>query len=172
MAMSDLILPRYPWTLIKNVQDIMSFLSPEKCLILIITPLFLKKVTFAQKPQMKINSLTVLRIIFILKRIWIRILNPDWKKNSNFCSRFFILKLDEPFQKWGNFYNLSFFRSLDFDFRSKKGLFCSFWLIFYPLDPNPWIRIFVDPDPGSQNLADLDPKHWVIHIYEKSAFLF
>ena len=32
-------------------------------------------------------------------------------------------------------------------------LFCSFWLIFYPLDP----------DPGSQNLADPtdpDPKHW------------
>jgi len=31
-----------------------------------------------------------------------------------------------------------------------KKIFCSFWLIFYPLDPH----IFEDPDPGSQNLAD------------------
>ena len=22
-------------------------------------------------------------------------------------------------------------------------LFCSFWLIFYPLEPDPWIRIFL-----------------------------
>ena len=34
---------------------------------------------------------------------------------------------------------------------------CSFWLIFYPLDPDP--HILADPDPGSQNLADPDPKH-------------
>ena len=31
----------------------------------------------------------------------------------------------------------------------KFVFFCIFWLIFYPLDP----------DPGSQNLADPDPKH-------------
>jgi len=24
-----------------------------------------------------------------------------------------------------------------------KNFFCSFWLIFYPLDPDPWIRIFL-----------------------------
>ena len=36
-----------------------------------------------------------------------------------------------------------FFKSSDFDFRSKKGFFCSFWLIFYALDPNLWIRIFL-----------------------------
>ena len=57
-----------------------------------------------------------------------------------------------------------FFKSSDFGFRSKKGFFCSFWLIFYPalgsgsVDPH----IFADPDPGSQNLADPtdpDPKH-------------
>ena len=39
--------------------------------------------------------------------------------------------------------------------------FFSIWLIFYPLDPDPWIRIFIsedaDPDP------DLDPKHWIKH---------
>ena len=66
-----------------------------------------------------------------------------------------------------------FFKSLDLGFRSKKVFFCSFRLIFYPLDPDPWIRIrgsasvdphiFADPDPGSQNLADPtdpDPKHY------------
>ena len=26
--------------------------------------------------------------------------------------------------------------------RSPRPPFCSFWLIFYPLDPDPWIRIF------------------------------
>ena len=35
----------------------------------------------------------------------------------------------------------------------KVKFFCSFWLIFCPLDP--------DPDPGNQNLADPDPKHWL-----------
>ena len=45
-----------------------------------------------------------------------------------------------------------FFKSSDLGFRSKKFFFCNFWLIFYPLDP----------DPGSQNPADPtdpDPKH-------------
>ena len=36
-------------------------------------------------------------------------------------------------------YNLSFFQK--FRFRSK--VLCSFWLIFYPLDPDPWICIFL-----------------------------
>ena len=29
-------------------------------------------------------------------------------------------------------------------------------MIFFPLDPHT----FADPDPGSQNFADPDPKHW------------
>ena len=60
------------------------------------------------------------------------------------------------------FYNLSFFKSSDFGFRSKKVFFCSFWLIFYPLDPDPYIFADPDPDQGSQNLADPtdpDAKH-------------
>ena len=32
--------------------------------------------------------------------------------------------------------------SSDLGFRSKK-VFCGFWLIFYPLDLDPWIRIFL-----------------------------
>ena len=67
---------------------------------------------------------------------------------------------------------LSFFKSSDLVLGVKKYFFCSFWLIFYPLDPD----IFAHPDPGSQNLADPkdsdpgsqnledptdpDPKHW------------
>ena len=46
----------------------------------------------------------------------------------------------------------------------KKFFFGSFWLIFYPLDP--------DPDPGSQNLADPtdpDPKYC---LREKKVFRF
>ena len=55
------------------------------------------------------------------------------------------------------FYNLSFFNSSDLSFESKKAFFCSFWLKFCPLDPNP----------GSQNLADPtapDPKHCIFHM--------
>ena len=54
-----------------------------------------------------------------------------------------MLKFDEPFRN-----KEIFFKSSDFIFRSK----------------NPWIRIFADPDPGSQNLADPmdpNPKHWL-----------
>jgi len=45
-----------------------------------------------------------------------------------------------------------------------KKFFSSFWLIFYPLDPDPWgtAYFFADPDSESQNLADPtdpDPKH-------------
>ena len=35
------------------------------------------------------------------------------------------------------------FHSADLDFEiEKKNIFCSFWLIFYPLDPDPLICIF------------------------------
>ena len=43
----------------------------------------------------------------------------------------FILKLDEPFR------NEESFISSDLGFRSKVFFCCSFWLIFYPLDPDP-----------------------------------
>jgi len=50
-------------------------------------------------------------------------------------------------QKWGNSYNLSFFKSLDLSFRSKK--FAVFGWYF-----TPWIRIHIFADP-----TDSDPKH-------------
>ena len=28
-------------------------------------------------------------------------------------------------------------------------------------------HIFADPDPGSQNLADPDPKHWLNKIHDR-----
>ena len=38
--------------------------------------------------------------------------------------------------------------------------FCSVWLTFLPLDP--------DPDPGIQNLVDsTDPKHWYQHYLSR-----
>ena len=36
-------------------------------------------------------------------------------------------------KKWGNFYNFFVF----------KIFFCRFWLIFYPLDPDSWICMFL-----------------------------
>ena len=36
-----------------------------------------------------------------------------------------------------------FFKSSELGFRSNKVVFFSFWLISYPLDPDPWIRIFL-----------------------------
>ena len=59
-----------------------------------------------------------------------------------------MLKLNEPFR---NLFTISFFNNSDLGLRVKI-FFCSILLIFCPLDP----------DPGSQNLADLtdpDPKH-------------
>ena len=64
--------------------------------------------------------MAVLRINIILMRI--RILDPHWKNM-------------DPDPDPGHFL--------------KKFFFCSFWLIFYPLDPDPWIRIFF-ADPGSR----------------------
>ena len=94
-------------------------------------------------------------------RIRIRILDPHWKKlirirtmsflywlfltKNNFqifCFIFFAYFYPKTWwtiQKWRNFYNLSFFTSSDLGFRSKAVL----WLIFYPLDPNPWISILL-----------------------------
>ena len=106
----------------------------------------------------------MLRIHLILMRIRIRILDPHWKKTDPDPGHYFkiywifltkiIFKFFKYFfayfypktlwtiQKWGNFY-LSFFKSSDFGSKSKKVFFCSFWLIFYPLNPDPWICIFL-----------------------------
>ena len=46
---------------------------------------------------------------------------------------------------WWTIQKSHFFKSSDLSL-GVKSFFCSFWLIFYPLDS--------DPDPGSQNLAD------------------
>ena len=100
-----------------------------------------------------------------------RILDPDWKEidpdpdpdyffkiywifltKQNFqicfliCFAYFydiiLIILDWIIQKSGKFYNLSFFNSTDFGFKSK--LFSlQFLLIFCPLGPDPWIRIFL-----------------------------
>ena len=75
---------------------------------------------------------------------------------SYFFLFFFMLKSSWwIIQKSRNFYNLSFFNSSDFGFKS-KFFFLSFLLIFCILDLDPWIRIFIqnlkDPDP--------DPRHW------------
>ena len=69
-----------------------------------------------------------------------------------------MLKLDElfPFQRSGNYYNLSFFNSSDLGLRLKKYFFFLQVLVnilllgFRSVEP----YIFADPDPGSQNLAD------------------
>ena len=86
-------------------------------------------------------------------------MDPDPSHFSNFLFYFFslifILKLDEPFRNQKIFI-ISLFKSSDLGFRSKKVLFCSFWLIFYPLDP------------GSQNLAnptDQDHKHYLAKLH-------
>ena len=138
---------------------------------------FLNRELFFQFPSL----FSVLRIHSIFMRI--RILDPHWKKIdpdpdpghffkiywilfNKFFSLNFILKLDEPFRNEEIFIiSLSFFSQVQiWGFGVKKIFFCSFWLIFYPLDPDP--HIFADPDPGSQNLADKtdpDPKHCLFY---------
>ena len=59
-----------------------------------------------------------------------------------FFSLIFILKLDEPFRN-EEIFMIFFFKSSDLGFWSKKHFFCSFWLIFSPLDPDRWIRKFL-----------------------------
>ena len=125
-----------------------------------------------------LTFMSVLRIHLILMLIRIGILDPQLKKKDPnpvpdpghflkdllniftkrlifkfflfFFSLIFILK---PFRNEEIFMISLRFKSSDLGFRSKV-YFCSFWMIFYPLDP--------DQDPGSQNLAnptDPDLKH-------------
>ena len=95
-----------------------------------------------------ILTVAVLRIHLIL----IRILDPHWKKMDNFLKIYWIFftkkklilfkffayfysKTWWTIKKRGNFYNLFF---LKFIFG-----FYSFWWIFYPLGPDPWISTFL-----------------------------
>ena len=62
-----------------------------------------------------------------------------------FCfifSLIFILKLNEPFRNEEICIISLSFKSSDLGFRS-KDFFYNFWLIFYPLDPDPWTRIIL-----------------------------
>ena len=92
----------------------------------------------------------MLRIHLILMRI--RILDPHWKKTDPDPGQFFtelkrkkfvllfslifILKLKEPFRNEEIFIT-SLFSKVQIWVLEVKIFFCSFWLIFYPLDPDP-----------------------------------
>ena len=86
---------------------------------------------------------------------------------SNFVLFFwliFILKLNEPFRN-EEIFTISLFSKVQIWVLGVKFFFCSFWLIFYHLDPDLWIRIFLRIR-GSQNLEDPtdpdpDPKHCI-----------
>ena len=111
----------------------------------------------------------MLRIHLFLMRIRIRILDPHWKKMDPdpnpdpgldpghfykiywiiifkffvlFFSHIFILQLDEPFRNEEIFIISLFFKVHILDLEVKKVFFAVFWLIFCPLDPDSWIRIF------------------------------
>ena len=99
-------------------------------------------------------------------RIRIRILDPHWEKwiwiqvislrftefffkkiifklFVLFFSLVFILTLDKPFKDEEIFIISLFSKVQNQGLGVKKFCFCSFWLIFYPLDPDPWIHIFL-----------------------------
>ena len=62
----------------------------------------------------------------------------------HFLSYFFAYFYAETWwtiQKVGNFYNLTY--SVQIWVLRLNQFFLQFWLIFYPLDPDPWIRIFL-----------------------------
>ena len=65
------------------------------------------------------------------------------EESSNYFSYFFSLifmqQLDEPFRQKDMFGNLSFFNSL----REKDFFLSQFLVDILPLDPYPWIRIFL-----------------------------
>ena len=67
---------------------------------------------------------------------WILLTKQNFQIICMFFSLIFKLKLDEPFRNQEIFIISLFFNSSDLGFES-------FWLIFWPLDPDPWIRIFL-----------------------------
>ena len=88
-----------------------------------------------------------------------------------FFSLIFILKLDEPFRN-DDIFIISLFSNVQIWVLRVKIFFCSFWSIFYLLDPEPYI--FADPDAGSQNLADPtdpEPKHCINSHYSATKLL-
>ena len=78
----------------------------------------------------------------------IRILGPQWEKMVQiwifkfvvlFFPLIFMRQLDELFRNQ-EIFTISFFNS----WVLRVNFFCcSIWLIFYPLDPDPWIRKFL-----------------------------
>ena len=89
-----------------------------------------------------------------------RILVPHWKKNypdlGNFVEDLLTFLKRQNFQIFCRFF--AYF--CEFRFERKKGFFCSFWLIY----------CYLDPDPGSQNLADPtdpDPEQCLIEDFKK-----
>ena len=99
----------------------------------------------------------MLRIHLVLIRI--RILDPHLKKKdpdpgyffkiywifitkNNFQIGFFsLIFILNPFRNEETFIIFRFLKVQIWVLEVKKGFLCSFWLIFYPLDP--WIRIFL-----------------------------
>ena len=59
---------------------------------------------------------------------------------SYFCSLIFMLKLNEPFRNQEIFIISLFFQYFRF---GVSIIFLQFLLIYCPLDPDPWIRIFI-----------------------------
>ena len=96
-----------------------------------------------------------------------RILDPHWKKMDpdpgDFFQIYWIFLTKQNFQIFRLFFLLIILLKIDEPFRIRKFLkislfsinqiwilrvnnfFCSFWLIFFPLDP--------DPDPGTRILS-------------------
>ena len=72
------------------------------------------------------------------------------RQNFQIFCLIFLLKLYKPFTSQGIFI-ISLFSLVQIWVLRENNFFFSFLLIICPLDP--------DPDQGSQNLADPDPKH-------------
>jgi len=65
------------------------------------------------------------------------------KNNFQIFCFIFIQKLNEPFRNEEIFIISLFFKSSDLGFRSKNFFSAVLFKIFYPLDPDPWIRILL-----------------------------
>jgi len=88
----------------------------------------------------------VLRIHLILMRILMQILDPHWKKNGSgsrlWIFLYYLLNLFDKaiFKITFLFFSLIFINLMNHS--EMIQFFLQFWLIFLPLDPDPWIRIF------------------------------
>ena len=80
---------------------------------------------------------------YFFKIYWIFLTKQNFEIFCLIFFAYFYVKTWWTIQKSGNFYNLTFFNSSDLGFESKIIFLCSFWLIFCPLDPDPWIQIFL-----------------------------